>query len=125
MKLLNIKVKRAKSSSAAARRKAPPGHEGYWEANRRLLAEDALNASDFQGLRDTRTLRGLSDETKNLLVSPQIAVSEAKPKSSLFSQNQPQCYFHKSPLKPKDMPNLSHIRANSVTDNYNGLLNES
>lgn len=48
MRLLNIKVKRAKSSSAAQRRKPPNGQESFWETNRRLLAdEDILNDADY------------------------------------------------------------------------------
>jgi hypothetical protein len=34
-------------------------------------------------------------------------VSEGKPVPGLFSQNNPQLYFHKSPAKMEDLPNLS------------------
>jgi hypothetical protein len=36
--------------------------------------------------------------------------TESKPKQGLFSQNNPQLYFHKSPAKGKELPNLSFSR---------------
>jgi hypothetical protein len=35
-----------------------------------LADEDILNDADYQGLRDTRNMSGLSSQTKSLLISP-------------------------------------------------------
>ena len=110
MKILNITVKRAKSSSAAQRRKPPQGKKSFWETNQRLLVDnEILKESDYQGLRNMRALRGISTETKSLLVTPQqiAVVDPATTNKGLFSQNNPQLYFHNPPAKVKDLPNLS------------------
>jgi len=94
------RASRAVSASAGQRRKPSVGQKNFFEKHPNLLGDSDIEEDDFMHLRRKAENKHAHKESMGR------SNSQAQLKT-LFSQNDPQLYFHKSPAVNKKLPNLN------------------